>query len=288
MSEKKPVQTQPPKLPKQQTPSYTSQAKNPSQNQLVPVSPSSVANRYVVSTILRSNYERPFISQPSYSSALATPATRALTPYTVDEPLGPIQLQRPSLPPTRKGRSPYVKKPYVQHISYIVPHLVHIKNLLAMAMEMLPPKWHYLPKHPEKSIKFYKNILIQEKFARVENIMNRADPMIVLYHKFIITGFISYKEWGRHPSLLKPLVGSELFYSYYDYIDAFKKVLFYHNKNFKHSWFLIFDKKFSSTIPTWFLKWWEMFGSVPQIFPKPLQEALRYFSSRFRSSQHNS
>ena len=87
---KKPVQTQPPKLPKQQTPSSTIQAKKPGQNQLVPVSPSLVANRYVVSTIPRPNYERPLISQPSYSSALASPTPRALTPYTVDEPFGPI------------------------------------------------------------------------------------------------------------------------------------------------------------------------------------------------------
>ena len=293
MSGKKPVQPQPPKLPKQKTPTSTNQAKNPGQNQLVPISPSLVANCYVVSIIPRPNYERPIISQPSYSSALASLAPRAFTSYTVDEPFGPIQLQQPSFPLTRKGRSPYVKKPYVQYISYIEPHLIHIKDPLAMAMEVLPSEWHYLPKHPEKNIKFYKNILIQKKSARVENILNRADPTVVLYHKFIITGFISSKEWGRHPFLLKPLAvktlaSPELFYSYYDYIDAFKKVLFYQNKNFDHSWFLMFDKKFSSTIPTWFLKWWEIFESVPQIFPEPFQEALRYFSSRLRSSQHNS
>ena len=50
----------------------------------------------------------------------------------------------------------------------------------------------------------------------------------------------------------------------------------------------MFDKKFSSPIPSWFLKWWEMFGSVPQIFPEPLQEALRYFDSRFQASNHGS
>ena len=99
--------------------------------------------------------------------------------------------------------------------------------------------------------------------------MNKGDPSIVLYHKFIIIGFVSSKDYGRHPSLLKTLtglkslLGSEFYYSYYDYMDAFKKVLFYQNKNFDHSWFLIFNKKFNSPIPSWFLKWWEMFGSIP-------------------------
>ena len=119
--------------------------------------------------------------------------------------------------------------------------MVHIKEPLALAMEVLPPEWHYLPKHPEKNIKFYKSILIQEKSARIENILNKGDPPVVLYHKFIITSFVSCKEWGQRPSLLKTLTSLELQYSYYDYMDPFEKVLFYQNKNFDHSWFLMFD-----------------------------------------------
>ena len=71
-------------------------------------------------------------------------------------------------------------------------------------------------------------------------------------------------------------------------MDAFEKILFFQNKNYDHSWFLMFDKKFSSSIPSWFLKWWEMFGPIPQIFPEPLQDALRYFSSRHQASTHDS
>ena len=92
---KRPVQTQPPKLPKQQTTSSTSQAKNPgplvsfssSPAKVLPVSPSIVANRYLVSTIPKPNYERPY-GQHSYSSALATPPPKTVTPYTVEEPFG--------------------------------------------------------------------------------------------------------------------------------------------------------------------------------------------------------
>ena len=50
----------------------------------------------------------------------------------------------------------------------------------------------------------------------------------------------------------------------------------------------MFNKKFSSTIPSWFFKWWEMFGPIPQIFPEPLQDALRYFSSRHQASNYGS
>ena len=159
-------QPQPPRLPKQSpsTPCGTSQAKNPA-SQLVPVPPTAIANRYLVSIIPKPNYKRPSLGQPGYSSALATSAPRAITPYIVEEPFRPIQTQKPSFYPSRKGRSSYVKKPFVQHKSYIEPHLVHIKDPLALAMEVLPPEWHFLLKHLEKNIKFYKSILIQEKSA---------------------------------------------------------------------------------------------------------------------------
>jgi len=262
MSGKRPAQPQPPKLPKQQTSGSSSQAKNPdplvpfspSPAKILPVSPSIVANRYLVSTIPKPNYEGPQ-GQHSYSSALAQPPPKTITSYTVEEPFGPIVPQKPSSQTTRKGRSPYVRKPFTQHISYIEPHLVHITNPLALAMEVLLLEWHYLPKHPEKNIKFYKSILIQEQSTWIENVMNKKNSSEVLYHKFIITGFVSCKDWGHPSSLktltnLKSLTGSELQYSYYDYIDAFEKVLFFQNKNFDHSWFLMFDKKFSSTLPS--------------------------------------
>ena len=188
-------------MPKQQTTRSTSQAKNPgplvpfssSPAKAIPVCPSIVANRYLVSTIPKPNYERPH-GQHSYSSALATPPPRTITPYTVDEPFGPIMPKKPSSLPPRTGRSSYIRKPFVQHISYIKPHLVHLTDPLALAMEVLPSEWHFLPKHLDKNIKFYKGILTQEKSARVEKVMNNKNPSEVLYYKFIIQKFVSCKD----------------------------------------------------------------------------------------------
>ena len=71
-------------------------------------------------------------------------------------------------------------------------------------------------------------------------------------------------------------------------MDAFEKVLFFQNENYDHSWFIQFDRKSKGQIPLWFLKWWEMFGSIPQNFPEPLQDALRYFSSRLQVDRNSS
>ena len=101
------------------------------------MSPSVIANRYLVSTIPKPNYERPQ-GQHNYSFALATPPPKAVTPYTVEEPFGLIVPRKPSSLPPRTGRSSYIRKPFVQHISYIEPHLVHITDPLTLAMEVLP------------------------------------------------------------------------------------------------------------------------------------------------------
>ena len=44
----------------------------------------------------------------------------------------------------------YVKKPFVQHISYIEPHLVHITNPFALAMEVLTQRLALPPKAPRE------------------------------------------------------------------------------------------------------------------------------------------
>ena len=88
--------------------------------------------------------------------------------------------------------------------------------------------------------------------------------------------------------MLRTIEGTTILYCYYDYMDAFEKVLFYQNKNFYHSWFMMFDKNFNGQIPMWFFKWWKMFGLVPLIFLEALQEALKYFTSRFQVNNHNS
>ena len=149
-----------------------------------------------------------YFKGPSLSFGLATPySIWEHQNFPLNNPFGPLQPQRSSQPSNKKNKSPYIKKPCIQHIFYIEPHMTHIKDPLALVMEVLPPNWHFLPKAPEKSIKFYKSILIEEKSTRIEDIKSKSDPSVVLYHELIITRFVSCKEWGQYPSLLRTLEG---------------------------------------------------------------------------------
>ena len=53
-----------------------------------------------------------------------------------------------------------------------------------------------------------------------------------------------------------------------------------------HSWFVKFDKDFSSQLPLWFIHWWTQFGHITDIFLGPLTGSLKYFSSVFKTDVH--
>lgn len=126
------------------------------------------------------------------------------------DPFASSQPQRSSQSLHKKEKTFYIKKTFSSYLFYIEPHMAHIKDPLALAMNFMPPNWHFIPKESPKSIKFYSNILKQEQSALVENIRDKKDPSLVLYHKLIIKRFIRCKEWEQHPSILRTLEGTVL------------------------------------------------------------------------------
>ena len=54
-----------------------------------------------------------------------------------------------------------------------------------------------------------------------------------------------------------------------------------------HSWFVNFDKNFNANLPLWFGRWWTPFGSITEIFPRPLMGSFKYFTSVFKVDSHN-
>ena len=56
--------------------------------------------------------------------------------------------------------------------------------------------------------------------------------------------------------------------TFWDYVQAFSKVLYYNNTKQKHTWFIkICTKVFEGIIPNWFLDWWSYHGPTIKILP---------------------
>ena len=141
--------------------------------------------------------------------------------------------------------------------------------------------------HPDKSISFYKDILLKHQSVIFKPIFDKLDPSKVIYHSLYIHNIVSLDEWG-YPSILRDLPNYPIQYSYYDYMEAWFKVLLHQNESFLHSWFFSFDHKFKSVIPSWFLKWWDFHGALPEILPSDLADQVTVFSTQYKVTDHYS
>ncbi|KAG5570674.1 hypothetical protein H5410_060440 [Solanum commersonii] len=130
----------------------------------------------------------------------------------------------------------------------------------------------YFPGESYKTRKYYETLLISTSvefqllsgYNTSENVYN--------FSKMIIKHIIHIEDWGissmteRKFSLYKVMVN----FTYWDYIQAFNKVLYYNNERHKHTWLIkVCAKIFINPIPNWFLNWWSYHGPTIKILPKP-------------------
>ncbi|KAG5572429.1 hypothetical protein H5410_062195 [Solanum commersonii] len=102
----------------------------------------------------------------------------------------------------------------------------------------------------------------------------------------IIKQIISIEDWGissmkdRQISLNKVHTS----FTYWDFISAFSKVLYYNNERHKHTWFIkACAKIFADSIPNWFLSWWSYHGPTVKILPNPF---LKLYKTWVKVSQN--
>ncbi|KAG5632515.1 hypothetical protein H5410_004232 [Solanum commersonii] len=98
------------------------------------------------------------------------------------------------------------------------------------------------------------------------------------FSKMSIKQIIPIEDWGissmteRQISLNKV----SMKFTYWDYIQAFNKVLYYNNERHKHTWFFkVCAKIFANPIPNWFLNWWSYHGPTIKILPDPFLKLYR-------------
>ena len=91
---------------------------------------------------------------------------------------------------------------------------------------------------------------------------------------------------GLNPASTKSLPSWTIPYSYHDYIHAWFKFMLHQDENMTYSWFVNFDKNFSTHLPLWFARQWKQFGPIIDIFPRPLTGSFKYFTSVYKTDSH--
>jgi hypothetical protein len=188
-------------------------------------------------------------------------------------------LSHRSTPISFPKTSLYFAKLPSQNLIFVEPDFSHLRFPEAIARAYYPPHWHFLAIHPDKSIEFYRDVLLETKSIQINPIKCQRKPNKVIFHYLFIMKFISQKDRGMPPYAFKSLKNRRVQYSYHDYIEAWYKVLLHQNEIHSHSWFINFDRNFEGSIPLWFHRWWQVHGLVNEIISEEVQEAIRYFST---------
>ncbi|CAL8992097.1 unnamed protein product, partial [Prunus brigantina] len=146
-----------------------------------------------------------------------------------------------------KKTSPYLPKSNF-HLFVIEPNYNVNSDPVALAKHYFPPGFHYMPPSPYKSLKYYRDILLETQSVEIKPIKDRDHPEIILYHSLYIHRILSQEAFSSHPYDLKALK-SKLQFNYSDYIEAWYSIFLHQSEDFSHSWFINFDNKFKSPFP---------------------------------------
>jgi hypothetical protein len=151
-----------------------------SQDLILRTSPTQMVNRF---TSLGSTIS----PRPSFQSALISPTS----------PYDPFELAKPQKPFIRYPKfSPYFAKEPPHNLFIIELDFSHLKSLEAIAKVYFPPRWDFSAVHLDKSIEFYRDVLLQTKSIQINPIPCQRTPGRVAFQSLFIMKFIIQKDWA--------------------------------------------------------------------------------------------
>ncbi|WMV37067.1 hypothetical protein MTR67_030452 [Solanum verrucosum] len=131
----------------------------------------------------------------------------------------------------------------------------------------------YFPGESYKTRSYYETILITTGSVEFQHFSGyNTSEKVYHFSKMIIKQIISIEEWGISSMKERQMSFNKVptSFTYWDYINAFSKVLYYNNERHKHTWFLkVCAKIFSHPLPNWFINWWSYHGPTAKILSEP-------------------
>ncbi|KAG5594632.1 hypothetical protein H5410_035864 [Solanum commersonii] len=131
----------------------------------------------------------------------------------------------------------------------------------------------YFPGESYKTRSYYETILITTGSVEFEHFSGyNTSEKVYNFSKMIIKQIISIEEWGISSMKERQMSFNKVptSFTYWDYINAFSKVLYYNNERQKHTWFLkVCAKIFAHPLPNWFINWWSYHGPTAKILLEP-------------------
>ena len=148
------------------------------------------------------------LGKPAQSTSFAKALTSSYDPFNKhivpSTPVAPIKTKNAKTSPFHPL---YDEKLF--HIEFIHRSITNPLHLIRAYFPTHPSdgaQQHFSPTDQNKTIQYYQNILQQEGSIIIKAIHNQFTPKReILYHKIKIIKFTSFRNWGTHPNILKPL-----------------------------------------------------------------------------------
>lgn len=134
---------------------------------------------------------------------------------------------------------------------------------------------NFFPFPEGKTREFYENILVTTGSCEITAFpQGSAKNVPRTFSKIYIRKILTPEEWGMSPFRTREFIISKyenISYNYYDYIDAFSRVLYYENSKKTHSWWIKFNPEILKVnrYPEWIKNWWNLVGPPIDMFKEP-------------------
>jgi len=121
---------------------------------------------------------------------------------------------------------------FFQHLFFVELNRASIRDPYQLTLTYFPHRFHWIPEHLAKYLNFYTTILLTTKSVHFKPIFDRIDSTKLLYHCVYFDKIIYEKDRSEHPSKTKELPGFDISYYYYDYVEAWFKLMLFQTPNF--------------------------------------------------------
>ncbi|EYU43733.1 hypothetical protein MIMGU_mgv1a023792mg [Erythranthe guttata] len=152
--------------------------------------------------------------------------------------------------------------------------------------------WYFKPWDTRKTPTFYQATLETTGSTAFKNFFREEQHNDPAYSTCKIFKIISPSNWEydlfqplHFPEFYKNSPFFEMKFNYWDYQQAWYNAFPIQNHKHKHTRLFYFDKICdSTTFPSWFNQWWNLFGSTPEIISPATLNSYNLFREKFKPS----
>ena len=205
-----------------------------------------------------------------------------LTPSSISQQSSQIVLSQSKTETTK-----FLPKNTIQNILTVEDGFYHKDPFFTLQLHF-PKNWFFKPWDLSKPREFYQTILEFTGSAEFKHFYHKGshDPS---YSTCKILKVLHPQEWGQE--LFRPKAFPINFqtkldfcrtFSYWDYEQAWFNTFLTQNTYKNHSWlFFLSDHANVSKFPTWFTRWWNNYGPIPDIFPPDIRSGFDLFEKHY-------